>query len=127
MRIAVTRSGGFAGLVRRGEGDTADSPGLADLADRADVAGLPSRLTAATGRGGPPGNPDAFSYAISVDGADPVTVPEHLLDGPLRELVETVLASAAPPAAAPAGNDSSGPGRSGAAPVDGAPGDTGST
>ena len=116
MRIAVTRSGGFAGLVRRGEGDTEASPELAEMADRADLAGLPARLsdvgagartddarTDDTGaaRGGPPSHPDAFSYAISLDGGDALTVPEHLLEGPLRELVETVLATAPPQSAAP--------------------------
>ena len=107
MRIAVTRSGGFAGLVRRGEGDTVASPELAELADRAGVASLPGRLTdAAVGAEGvpravPAGRPDAFSYAISLDGADPVQVPEHLLEGPLRELVETVLAGTSPSSARP--------------------------
>jgi hypothetical protein len=104
MRIEVTRSGGFAGLVRRGEGDTSRSPELAALADRADLSGLsrqagPEQVAprgGPVGPGDPAGHPDAFSYHISVDGGAPVTVPEHRLDGPLRELVDRVLSGVPP-------------------------------
>jgi hypothetical protein len=84
VRIAVTRSGGFAGLVRRGEADTADSPQLADLLSR---AALPDS-SAETGSAAP----DRFVYTIRVGEGDAVTVHEGALDGPLRQLVDTVLA-----------------------------------
>jgi emfourin len=104
VRIEVTRSGGFAGLVRRGEGDTALSPELAALAERADLSGLSRRVRpeqvapsgGPVGPGDPAGRPDAFSYHISVDGGAPVTVPEHRLEGPLRELVDHVLSGVPP-------------------------------
>ncbi|MEV1019107.1 protealysin inhibitor emfourin [Streptomyces sp. NPDC050264] len=84
MRIHVTRTGGFAGIDRHAEVDTA---GRADahewhaLADKAMAAG----------RDTPPiGVPDGFNYSISVDGrtvycADPRLTEEQ------RKLITWVL------------------------------------
>ncbi|NKQ25644.1 protealysin inhibitor emfourin [Streptomyces galbus] len=61
MRIQVRRTGGFAGIERRGEGETSGRPDAAEwhaLAERA----------VASGPGTPPaGVPDGFSYRITVD------------------------------------------------------------
>jgi hypothetical protein len=84
MRIEVRRTGGFAGIERRGEVDTSarpDAPEWHTLAERA----------LAAGRGTPPaGVPDGFSYQITVDGrtvyaADPALTEEQ------RELISRVL------------------------------------
>ncbi|MER7575322.1 protealysin inhibitor emfourin [Streptomyces sp. NPDC126514] len=62
MRIQVRRTGGFAGIERHAEVDTAgrpDAPEWHALAERA----------VAAGRGTPPvGVPDGFGYRITVDG-----------------------------------------------------------
>ena len=77
----MVRSGGFAGIERRGEADTDTDPVLRALVDRADLA--------ATSR---PGRvPDQFVYEIEVDGRTAV-VGESELTGPLRDLVRHVLA-----------------------------------
>ncbi|MET8133873.1 MULTISPECIES: protealysin inhibitor emfourin [unclassified Streptomyces] len=84
MRIEVRRTGGFAGIERRGEVDTSarpDAPEWHALAERALDAG----------RGTPPaGVPDGFNYRITVDGktvyaADPALTEEQ------RELISRVL------------------------------------
>ncbi|MFI6516377.1 protealysin inhibitor emfourin [Spirillospora sp. NPDC050679] len=80
MKVTVVRSGGFAGLQKRGESDSARDPLLARLVDRVDLAAVP-----------PPGRiPDQFLYDIDIDG-DTATVGEAQLRGPLRELVHHVL------------------------------------
>ncbi|GGS19114.1 protealysin inhibitor emfourin [Streptomyces griseoviridis] len=84
MRIRVRRTGGFAGIERHAEVDTAGRPDAAEwhaLAERA-VAG---------GQSTPPaGVPDGFAYRITVDGrtvyaADPRLTEEQ------RRLVSRVL------------------------------------
>jgi hypothetical protein len=81
VKVAITRSGGFAGLVRRAEIDTADHPGVARLIDdvHLDEASKSDPL------------PDQFLYDIQI-GDDSAQVPEAGLDGPLRELVDHVMA-----------------------------------
>ncbi|MBM7439233.1 protealysin inhibitor emfourin [Streptomyces sp. HB132] len=70
MRIQVSRTGGFAGIARQGEVETAGRPDAADWEALAEAA-------VAVGRGGPPaGVPDGFRYRITVgdltvDCADP--------------------------------------------------------
>ncbi|MEV4561672.1 protealysin inhibitor emfourin, partial [Kitasatospora sp. NPDC049285] len=62
MRIQVTRTGGFAGLLRYAELDTADrqdAPHVHALAREAVAGGL---------RGPAYGVPDGFHYEITVDG-----------------------------------------------------------
>jgi hypothetical protein len=84
MRIQVTRTGGFAGIERHAEVDTAERP------DAAEWHALAERALAA-GRGTPPvGVPDGFGYEITVDGttvyaADPGLTEEQ------RTLVSRVL------------------------------------
>ncbi|HEX6447733.1 MAG TPA: protealysin inhibitor emfourin, partial [Streptosporangiales bacterium] len=56
MRIAVTRSGGFAGLVRRAEIDSADHPDVARLLDAVRLDELPE----------PAPRPDRFVYEIEI-------------------------------------------------------------
>jgi len=84
MRIEVRRTGGFAGIERRAEVDTAarpDAPEWHALAERA----------LAAGRDTPPaGVPDGFHYEITVDGrtvhaADPGLTEDQ------RELISRVL------------------------------------
>ncbi|MER5770118.1 protealysin inhibitor emfourin [Streptomyces sp. NPDC001985] len=84
MRIQVRRTGGFAGIERFAEVDTADRD---DPGSWVALAG--QALT--EGRDTPPvGVPDGFSYQITVDGrtvycADPRLTPEQ------RELISRVL------------------------------------
>jgi Zn-dependent metalloprotease len=83
--VAVTRSGGFAGITRTGALDLeGDDPRVADvrrLVQRTDFTSLSTRPTA----------PDAFSYTFSLPDHDEVTVAEHELTHDLRRLVELLL------------------------------------
>jgi hypothetical protein len=80
VKVTVIRSGGFAGIERRGEADTAADPVLQRLVDRVDLGAV-----------GPPGRgADQFMYEIEV-GDRTAVVGEAQLSGPLRELVERVL------------------------------------
>ena len=83
--VAVTRSGGFAGITRTGELDLeGDDPRVDDvrrLVQRADFTTLSTR----------PSTPDAFSYTFSLPERDEVTVAEHDLTHDLRRLVELLL------------------------------------
>ncbi|MFC0039099.1 MULTISPECIES: protealysin inhibitor emfourin [Actinomadura] len=80
MKVRVVRSGGFAGIERHGESDSARDPVLAGLVDRVDLGAL-----------SPPGRiPDQYQYDIDIDGTS-ATVGESQLSGPLRELVHHVL------------------------------------
>ncbi|WP_335936965.1 protealysin inhibitor emfourin [Streptomyces sp. PTD5-9] len=84
MRIQVSRTGGFAGVARRGEVDTSGRPDAAEWEALAESA-------LAAGHGAPPrGVPDGFQYRITVDGrtvhcADPRLTDEQ------RALVSRVL------------------------------------
>lgn len=80
MKVTVIRSGGFAGIERRGESDTQADPVLRGLLDRVDLDALP----------GPGRTPDQFIYEIEVDGRTAM-VGESQLTGPVRELVQHVL------------------------------------
>jgi hypothetical protein len=87
MKISVTRSGGFAGMTRRGEVDIsgrADAKEWHDLVRRAD---LPNRRDS-------PGRPDQYTYRIDVDG-EVAHVGEADLDEPTRRLVDRVLETGA--------------------------------
>lgn len=80
MKVTVVRSGGFAGIERRAQSDSASDPMLTRLVGRVDLRNVP-----------PPGRiPDQFLYEIDIDG-DRATVGEAQLHGPLRELVHHVL------------------------------------
>jgi hypothetical protein len=81
VRVIVVRSGGFAGLERRGEADTTADPVLRDLVDQIDLTALPAR---------PAPVPDQFSYEITI-GDTTVEAGESQLTGPLRALVHHVL------------------------------------
>lgn len=89
MKIAVTRSGGFAGLVQRTVVDTADLPDVREaaewreLAGRVDLAALPP----------PHPQPDRYIYEIQIDDQS-AEAAESELTGPLRELVDKVLGQA---------------------------------
>jgi hypothetical protein len=81
MKVTVVRTGGFAGIERRGEADTASDPVLRGLVARVDLDTVPR----------PPRVPDQFLYEIAIDGRT-VVVGESRLTGPLRELVHHILA-----------------------------------
>ncbi|MEU1051964.1 protealysin inhibitor emfourin [Streptomyces sp. NPDC005876] len=84
MRIQVTRTGGFAGIERHAEVDTADR------SDAAEWHALAGRAVA-DGRSTPPaGVPDGFGYRITVDGRT-VYAADPRLTGEQRELVARVL------------------------------------
>ncbi|MEV7670356.1 protealysin inhibitor emfourin [Streptomyces sp. NPDC088752] len=63
MRIRVRRTGGFAGIERSAEVDTA---GRSDAGEWTALAG--AVLTTAGGDGGRSRVPDGFSYEITIDG-----------------------------------------------------------
>lgn len=81
MRVAVTRSGGFAGMVRRADIDSADHPAVAGLIDDVRLDEFPA----------PKGEPDRFVYDIEI-GDRSAQVGESDLKGPLRTLVDYVMA-----------------------------------
>ncbi|MFJ5259656.1 protealysin inhibitor emfourin [Streptomyces sp. NPDC088387] len=84
MRIQVRRTGGFAGIERQAEVDTAGRPDAQDwhtLAERA----------VAAGRGTPPAAvPDGFSYRITVDDRTVYCTDPRLTDEQ-RSLITKVL------------------------------------
>lgn len=88
MKIAITRSGGFAGLVQRSVVDTADlahaqAAEWSALAERVDLAAVPPSQP----------RPDRYVYEIEIDGQT-AEVGEADLTGPLRELVDKVMGAA---------------------------------
>jgi hypothetical protein len=84
MRIQVRRTGGFAGIERRGEVDTSGRPDAGDWHVLAEQA-------LAAGRGAPPaGVPDGFSYEITVDGTT-VYAADPRLTAEQRRLISRVL------------------------------------
>ncbi|MEV0096605.1 protealysin inhibitor emfourin [Streptomyces sp. NPDC050738] len=85
MRIQVRRTGGFAGIERHAEIDTAGRPDASEwhaLADQALAGGRPAP---------PAGVPDGFHYEITVDGARTVHCADPHLTSAQRELVARVL------------------------------------
>ena len=86
MRIAVTRSGGFAGVAVRAELDTTDRPDAARLEELARTA-----LTEAHGTTPKPVVPDGFVYHATVDG-DPFRFADPHLTPAQRALAQVVLA-----------------------------------
>lgn len=84
MRIQVRRTGGFAGIERFAEVDTA---GRADAHEWHALA----EQALAAGRGTPPvGVPDGFSYQITVDGTTVYAADPRLTDAE-RKLISRVL------------------------------------
>ena len=91
VRIAVSRSGGFAGLVRRAELDTdgrEDAQDWLSLAERARPLAAPQAA--------PARSRDAFVWTIEV-GDEQAVVPDGSLTGALRGLAERALAEGRPP------------------------------
>jgi hypothetical protein len=88
-RITVTRRGGIAGLPRTGSGTMDDLPSEQAAAARAVLAG--TEWGAAADR---PKHPDAFTYEVSVEGANGSrsrSFAEHELPDDLRPLVKHLL------------------------------------
>jgi hypothetical protein len=88
MRIEVTRSGGFAGLVRRA---LVDTDGLDDAEEWHRLA----EAALADGAGPPQDRSpvrDGFRYEIAVDGSRRVEVGEQDLTPPQRTLTSRALA-----------------------------------
>jgi hypothetical protein len=85
-RVAVRRTGGFAGLRTAGEldlgGDDPRAPEVASLVERVDLRAL-------THVGAPP-QPDHFVYDFDLCG-DSATVPEQHLTDDLRRIADLVL------------------------------------
>jgi hypothetical protein len=80
VKVIVVRSGGFAGLERRGEGDTSGDPVLRALVQQVDLTALARPLPM----------PDQYVYEITI-GDTTAEVGESQLTGPLRDLVHHVL------------------------------------
>jgi hypothetical protein len=84
MRIQVRRTGGFAGIERRAEVDTAGRPDANEWHALAEQA-------LSGGRGSPlPGVPDGFHYDITVDARTVHCADPHLTE-PQRGLIARVL------------------------------------
>jgi hypothetical protein len=81
-RLRVERSGGFAGRFEAAEVDL-ESSGLASLVADA-VSSSPAAKDARP-------HPDMFVYTFTVEGREPVRVPEHLLTDSQAELARQVL------------------------------------
>jgi hypothetical protein len=79
--VAVTRSGGFAGLVRRAELDSADHPAVAGLINDVRLDDVPAE---------PRRDPDRFVYDVQI-GDRSAQIGESDLHGALRELVDQVM------------------------------------
>lgn len=91
MRIRVRRTGGFAGIERSAEVDTA---GRGDAAELHDLAGAVVAADGGAGDGGGRGVPDGFSYEITVDGRTVHCREPHLTEQQ-RALVRVILAEGA--------------------------------
>ncbi|MEV6318263.1 protealysin inhibitor emfourin [Streptomyces sp. NPDC051776] len=84
MRIQVKRSGGFTGIPRHAEVDTAGRPDAGDWHDLAEQA-------LAEGRDTPPvGVPDGFSYQVTI-GERTVYCADPRLSEAQRKLITRVL------------------------------------
>ncbi|MFE6891809.1 protealysin inhibitor emfourin [Streptomyces sp. NPDC057694] len=84
MRIHVSRTGGFAGIDRHAEIDTAGRPDSHEWHDLAEKA-------MAAGRDTPPvGVPDGFRYTITVDGRTVYCADPRLTDEQ-RRLISRVF------------------------------------
>ncbi|KPI17905.1 hypothetical protein OK074_8072 [Actinobacteria bacterium OK074] len=84
MRIQVKRTGGFAGIARRAEVDTAGR------SDAAELRALAERALTGGGTTPPAGVPDGFHYEITVDGQT-VHIADPRLTEEQRELIRLVL------------------------------------
>ncbi|MER6718297.1 protealysin inhibitor emfourin [Streptomyces halstedii] len=84
MRIQVSRTGGFAGIARHGEIDTAGRPDAAEWEDLARSA------VAGSGDGPPAGVPDGFRYRITV-GDHTVHCADPRLTEAQRKLITRIL------------------------------------
>ncbi|MFH8368999.1 protealysin inhibitor emfourin [Streptomyces sp. NPDC018031] len=84
MRIRVTRTGGFAGIERRAELDTAGRP------DARHLEALAHQAVESGPAASPRGVPDGFHYEITVDSRTTHCADPGLSDAQ-RELVRTVL------------------------------------
>ncbi|WP_031082726.1 protealysin inhibitor emfourin [Streptomyces sp. NRRL WC-3549] len=84
MRIQVSRTGGFAGIARHGEIDTAGRP------DAGEWETLAAAALDAGADGPPAGVPDGFRYRITIDGRT-VHCADPRLTAPQRALITRVL------------------------------------
>ncbi|MFE7316768.1 protealysin inhibitor emfourin [Streptomyces sp. NPDC057555] len=87
MRIHIRRTGGFAGIARQAEIDTADG---ALGAEATDWHALADRAMAAAHAAPPSGVPDGFRYTLTVDGRTAYCADPDLTDDQ-RELITRVL------------------------------------
>jgi len=87
MKVTVVRSGGFAGLTRSWEvsiDERDDRESWLEFLDRLPWHDAPHERA----------KPDAFSYRIQCS-THRITLPEHALIGPWRELVDRVQEASA--------------------------------
>ncbi|MEU7021760.1 protealysin inhibitor emfourin [Streptomyces sp. NPDC046203] len=68
MLIRVRRTGGFAGIERSAEVDTAGRADAAELHDLAEAVAAGKGGDGSEGGAGGQGVPDGFSYEITIDG-----------------------------------------------------------
>lgn len=99
MRIAVSRSGGIAGMTRRAVVDTTGRPDADAWASLAAALPGPADNSAAATGSGPGRVRDAFVWTIEVDDQHEVrrcVLGDTELDGHLRELAERTLSEGHP-------------------------------
>jgi Zn-dependent metalloprotease len=87
-RLRVERSGGFIGRTESAEVDL-DDPAQADLRGLVADAGLDSAAAGSDEAS----KPDMYVYTFTLDGRDPVRVPEHRLTSSQSDLARRVLRS----------------------------------
>ena len=94
VKIAVTRSGGFAGMTLRSEVDTAKLP-PDEAREWESLAAAADLRSIKRGRGRRrPGMPDAFQYDLTVEDQGRrthVTAGESELPPPAKELVQRLV------------------------------------
>ncbi len=90
MQVKVSRSGGVAGLIRRGVVELDDAgPGVAHVTELiAGAESTPRGRPGDSGRASPVR--DDFTWTIEAAGRRAV-IPDRQLTGPLRELVQRAL------------------------------------
>lgn len=84
MHIAVTRTGGFAGITRKAELETTGRPDARQLTDLARAALAASRSTALSDA------PDTFHYEITIDDTT-IRCADPEVSKAQRALIQTVF------------------------------------
>lgn len=93
VRVVVERSGGFAGVVRRGEADASQLDDATTQQLRALVAGASTSTGAAGAQAGPGSRRDGFCYEVTLEDDDVqrVQLREGSMPAGARQLLDGFL------------------------------------